>query len=354
MDQSRSAISSSSKDKLYILHEYGEPGHYLGLRRLCEMRGVELAQREFSWLRGLAKGLLFRDRKKIVRAWQNLRFLFGLITGPSKRVLFSAAPFDWRLVFLYPILWRHRLFYHTSWSEWEGERYPKRGVLAAVAKRLWPRMLGRCERVYAVTQRAKESLCAFGGVDPNKVEVVGHAYDETIFFPQDKKRDIDFIYAGRLVPQKGIEEVLELFLGRSERLCVVGEGPLAPLAKEYGEQSPNIVYLPKLSKHELASLFRRSRFVVLNSKKSPRWEELFGMVLIEAMACGAVPVAVDHVGPREIVTDGCGVLFEEGRLQEALDAALRSDEKSMRQRAIERSKEFASGAVAQKWKGILG
>ncbi|MDF6609198.1 glycosyltransferase, partial [Escherichia coli] len=37
------------------------------------------------------------------------------------------------------------------------------------------------------------------------------------------------------------------------------------------------------------------------SKRTPFWEELFGMVLIEAMACGCIPLCTDHNGPSIIL-----------------------------------------------------
>ena len=55
-------------------------------------------------------------------------------------------------------------------------------------------------------------------------------------------------------------------------------------------------------KKELFNLYSQSDVQLLFSKKSRinKWEELFGMVIIEAIYCGVVTIATKHVGSKSI------------------------------------------------------
>src|SRR5690606_28545331 len=89
----------------------------------------------------------------------------------------------------------------------------------------------------------------------------------------------------------------------------------------------NITYLGYISdKDTLAATFNTSDYILLNSYRTKYWEELFGMVLIEAMACGVVPVATNHTGPMEVITDKVdGFLIKEGNIKYFLDTIKDSD-----------------------------
>jgi glycosyltransferase involved in cell wall biosynthesis len=104
-------------------------------------------------------------------------------------------------------------------------------------------------------------------------------------------------YVGRLVPEKGIDLLLEAVATLDKegwRLTIVGAGPekdrLAALAHHLG--------LP-------------DRVLVLPSRSQPNWTEQFGRVLIEAMACG-VPVVGSDCGEIPNVVGKTGLIFPEG------------------------------------------
>jgi glycosyltransferase involved in cell wall biosynthesis len=131
-------------------------------------------------------------------------------------------------------------------------------------------------------------------------------------------------FAGRLVPEKGLETLLEAVAGLDGvAVRLVGNGPerdrLTARAAELGV----LLRIDTDIRHEqMASAYAGFDALVLPSRTTPTWAEQFGRVLVEAMWCG-VPVIGSSSGeiPWVIDSTGGGLVFEEGN-PEALRAAI--------------------------------
>ena len=134
-------------------------------------------------------------------------------------------------------------------------------------------------------------------------------------------------YAGRLVPEKGVDLLLRALaqLPGEVRARVVGAGPerarLARLAAALGVAN-RVEWRPLAPSVEMPSLIAGFDCLVLPSRTRPNWKEQFGRVLIEAMACG-VPVVAAASGELPNVVGEVGRLFGEGDAA-ALAAQLRA------------------------------
>lgn len=119
----------------------------------------------------------------------------------------------------------------------------------------------------------------------------------------------EFLFVGRLSPEKGLPVLLEAFAGTSLRLTIVGDGPLRPEVEAAAEASPNIRYLGPKGSGEVLELMRRAKALIFCSV----WYETFGMVAIEAFST-ATPVLASHLGTMaELIVDGVnGLHFEAG------------------------------------------
>ena len=95
--------------------------------------------------------------------------------------------------------------------------------------------------------------------------------------------------------------------------------------------------------------------MVLNSKRTQHWEELFGLVIIESMSQGLIPIASSHTGPSEIITPETGYLFEEGKLEEIIKeiSTTPAFDENKSQKARENSEAYLPQEIAKKWKKIL-
>jgi glycosyltransferase involved in cell wall biosynthesis len=120
-----------------------------------------------------------------------------------------------------------------------------------------------------------------------------------------------FLYVGRVAVEKNVEAFLELDLPGSK--WVAGTGPaLAGIRARH----PEVNYLGVLNQFELAQVYASADVFVFPSKT-----DTFGLVLLEAMACGLPVAAYPVTGPLDVLGDSkAGVMHE--NLRTACLAAL--------------------------------
>jgi glycosyltransferase involved in cell wall biosynthesis len=125
-------------------------------------------------------------------------------------------------------------------------------------------------------------------------------------------------YAGRLVPEKGIDVLLAasamLPPALDWTLHLLGDGPdqgrLADMARELGIAA-KVRFLGRVSSVQTPQFYQTLDVLVVPSLSRPNWVEQFGRVLTEAMACG-VPVIGSHSGEIPWVIGDAGRVFPEG------------------------------------------
>lgn len=139
------------------------------------------------------------------------------------------------------------------------------------------------------------------------------------------------LYLGRVSVEKNIEAFLALDLPGSK--VVVGDGPArAALQRQY----PQTHFLGYRFGEELAGILASADVFVFPSRT-----DTFGLVLLEAMACGVPVAAYPVTGPIDVVRQGVtGVLDED--LQAATLAALTLDRRDCRAQALENTWEMAT------------
>lgn len=117
-----------------------------------------------------------------------------------------------------------------------------------------------------------------------------------------------FVYAGRLVRSKGIEQLLEAFALRpSLSLVVVGDGPLGPALRTQYQDATHITFAGEIPHSDMPALFERAMAVVI-----PSWgPEVFPLAVLEAMVCGA-PVIVRRAGgsAEAVERTGGGLVYD--------------------------------------------
>lgn len=140
-----------------------------------------------------------------------------------------------------------------------------------------------------------------------------------------------FLYVGRVAVEKNIAAFLEADLPGSK--WIIGDGPL----RENLQQSyPDAHFLGSKSHQELGAYYNCADVLVFPSET-----DTFGLVMLEAMACG-VPVAAYPVcGPIDVVKDGVSGSLDHD-LSRACLRALQLNSKQVRQHALSFSWEGAT------------
>lgn len=209
----------------------------------------------------------------------------------SIRTLMAARPVQSRIVITYQT-WIRRTDGRASLWHW----------LKAQSSRL-------AARNVAVSKAVAASI-------PSRCVLIPNPYDHTIFRPiSGIKRDRDLIFVGRIVSDKGADILLEAMgrLARSgihPKLTIVGTGPeesaLLQQAVRLGIQT-QITFAGPLSGETLARVLNQHRILIVPS----RWAEPFGIVALEAIACGCMVIGSANGGLPDAIGP-CGFTFPNG------------------------------------------
>lgn len=137
----------------------------------------------------------------------------------------------------------------------------------------------------------RESTVIYPPVDVEKFECV------------ENKDDYYFV-ASRLVPYKRIDLIVEAFAQMPDkRLVIAGTGP--ELNKLKSNFLVNVEFIGYQDEKSLKELMQKAKAFVFTA------EEDFGIVVVEAMACGTPVIALNKGGTAETVIDGkTGILFD--------------------------------------------
>lgn len=204
--------------------------------------------------------------------------------------------------------------YHTQFPEYLARRT---GLSPQLFWRYIRWFHSPAQRMMVATESIRRELRARG---LTRLHHWSRGVDLTCFTPYapapaefaDLPRPIQ-LYVGRVAVEKNIAAFLACPYPGSK--VVVGDGPeLAPLQARF----PDAVFLGRKSVVELAGCYVGADVFVFPSKT-----DTFGLVMIEALACGTPVAAYPVPGPLDVVADSVGALSDQ--LERAIDAALYCD-----------------------------
>jgi len=210
--------------------------------------------------------------------------------------------------------------FHTRFADYVSARWPvPESWVYAVQRRFHARSAG----VMVATASLSADLSRRGF---RRLLPWTRGVDTALFRPQPVRlfgRGPVFLYTGRVAVEKNLEAFLRLDL--PGRKVVVGNGPqLVALRLRY----PDVTFTGVREGAALAACYASADVFVFPSRT-----DTFGMVMLEAMACGVPVAAYPAIGPRDLVKPGVSGLLGED-LRAAALRALRLDRGIVRTAAL--------------------
>jgi glycosyltransferase involved in cell wall biosynthesis len=201
----------------------------------------------------------------------------------------------------------------------------------------------------AVSQAVADDLATPTVVIPNPYR------DDLFRLLPGVARTEDLVFVGRLVSDKGVDVLLDALAllaaeGLRPRLTVVGEGPEGPRLRAQAARlglAEQVDFLGSRTGEELVEILNRHRILVAPS----RYNEPFGIVALEGIACGCVVVGSRGGGLKDAIGP-CGETFRNGDaadLARVLGRWLRDpglDEACRRERAAHLARHSTESATA--------
>ncbi|WP_254538271.1 glycosyltransferase family 4 protein [Halomarina litorea] len=197
------------------------------------------------------------------------------------------------------------LTWHEVWADYWYEYLGRRGALGRLVERATARLP---DAHLAVSDRTRRDVMGLGVGDvtllPN-----GVSREEVAAAPPSSD-SVDVLFVGRLIPEKNAS----LLVRAVDRMCerrpdvrctILGEGPEAPALEALVDRldlGGNVTVRPPLERYEdVLGLMKAAEVVA-----APSVREGFGMVVLEALACGTPVATVSHPqnAAEELVADG--------------------------------------------------
>jgi glycosyltransferase involved in cell wall biosynthesis len=219
----------------------------------------------------------------------------------------------------------HEVWGREYWDEYLGSA----GFIGSFAERL---AISSADHIVSVSEHTRGRLGETGSTPPTSVLLNGVDL-ELLEHSQASGPSSDVLFAGRLLANKNVDILIRSIALARQRLpeircLIVGEGPerepLVALVEELGLEA-NVTFLDFVA--DLYGLMKASKVFVL-----PSVREGFGLVVVEANACGLPVITTRHLNnaARVLIIEGeNGFLIDpdEAELAEKIEMALGEDRK---------------------------
>jgi len=197
--------------------------------------------------------------------------------------------------------WQGRDAYLESWSDRPLRRALARTMLARL--RRWDRATAsRVTHFVAISETVRQRIARCYRRDSR---VIQPPVDVAFYSPAATvgPRAEDYLVVSALVPYKRIDQAVVACTQSGRPLVVIGEGP--ERARLEAMAGPSVRFLGWQADDVIRDHYRRCRALLFPG------EEDFGIVPIEALACGAPVIALGRGGAAETVDDAVGRTYQQ-------------------------------------------
>ena len=194
----------------------------------------------------------------------------------------------------------------------------------------------KAKKIIAISKHNGEVIKDIFKANSQKVVTMLNGYDEKRFYKKrynkskilkklgiNKKYKKIVCFSGRLAENKGVDVLLKaatIYENEDTLTLVAGAGKELKKLKELQEklQLKNIVFLGHKDADSLREIYNISDVCAVPSR-----QEAFGLVALEALACGTPVVASNQGGIPDFVTEKVGILVEKENVEQLANAIIR-------------------------------
>jgi len=207
-----------------------------------------------------------------------------------------------------------------------------KGILPRFLKTI----LSSADKILCLAERSRAEITALG-VPAGNTGTFTYWIDLDVFRNMDtaecrKKTGIPagkftVLFVGRLIDVKGVSLLIDAAAEMPDvNFVFAGDGPLAARLAEIKAKTGNIIYNGKVNNTDLPAYYSATDILCVPSQ----YEEGFGRIIIEALACGCPVIATSRGGIPEAMDSTVGILIEQGYapLRDAI-AELKTDRKRL-------------------------
>ena len=204
------------------------------------------------------------------------------------------------------------------------------------------RALRLADRIFVVSRFSGEAVRALiGEAYAPRIQLIENGVDTARFRPGAKRADLlatyglagcfVFVTVCRLLEKKGVDTAIRAMAAvgarhGEARLLVVGSGPYEDELRRISAETKvtdRVIFAGNVPEADLVDHYRLGDVFVMANRALPNGDtEGFGLVFLEANACGIAVIGGTDGGTRSAVTDGENGLLVDGHALEAVIAAM--------------------------------
>lgn len=259
-----------------LAREYKALGHEVALLAHSDST-CQAAQKIYGW-----RGIKSQGKRDILA---NALQLHEVYQQEKPDIVHSFS----RLLYLYPLIFFSRARFVQSYQR----------AISSVSTSLAGSLAGDRLKLTACGAHLFQQL-----PQPEKWTAI-HNFTDTDFLVPDTTREKEYLlFLGRIEPIKGVKEAITVARGTGEKLIIAGNVPEA--YQPYFDQevkpwlSEQIQYVGPVDDHQKKELFQGAKAFLFPIQ----WEEPFGIVMAESLACGVPVLAFRRGSVPEVIVHG--------------------------------------------------
>lgn len=218
-----------------------------------------------------------------------------------------------------------------------------------------PRILRSADAIVAATYETRRFMEEIYGIPRDKIKIIPLGVETTLFRRDPVARktirsicgidnnDIVFIYAGKIVPEKGVHLLVEAALNMVDKfhnvkIMIVGGGKqkYKNLLSERTDSSGSrdrFIFVPNIANQELYKYYSAADVGV--------WPLQCSMTMLEAMSTGLPVIISDNSGALERISEGNGLQYKEGDTNDLAEKMKMMLDSNVRKKMGLRARRFA-------------